>query len=294
MPPSHDTTTFVVPSPGRGESSACCLVMLLGPDMGKRIELQGPELTLGRDPSRDIAIDAPGVSRLHCRLLVSELGTSLVDLGSTNGSYVNGNRIAPNVALPLRPGDLIHVGGVIFKFLQGENVEAQYHDAAYQMMIVDALTQLKNRRYLMELLEREIARSLRHGRPLSLLLIDVDHFKQINDSLGHLAGDHLLRHLADILAKNTRREDCAARYGGDEFAVVMTETPLAGARVFAERLRSGAALLDYRDADREVCVTLSIGVAEVGPGQDSPERLIEAADRRLYEGAKSAGRDRVA
>src|SRR6185312_5800506 len=157
------------------------------------------------------------------------------DLGSTNGTYLNDQEILHET--PLRNGDLIKVGGSIFKFLYGGNVEQLYYEEIYRMAIIDGLTQVYNKRYLLEFLEREMARCHRYARALSLIMFDIDHFKNINDSNGHLAGDYVLRELAGLVRQRIRKEECFARYGGEEFSVVMPEAGPENARRFSEKVR---------------------------------------------------------
>src|SRR5262249_43190695 len=153
---------------------------------------------------------------------VSPGGVTVADLGSTNGTFLNDALVA---RAPLKDGDYLRVGNCIYRFLAGGNVEADYHEEIYRLTITDGLTQTHNKRYLLEFLDRELARSQRHTRPLSLVLFDIDRFKAINDELGHLAGDHVLRELAACVKAAVRREELFARYGGEEFAVVLPETP---------------------------------------------------------------------
>lgn len=273
-------------------SGVACLVVIYGFDLGLRIPLQGSALSVGRDPGNDLALPVQDVSRQHCRFQVRDKEYSVRDLGSTNGTLVNDREIPPGQDFPLSAGDLVALGVVIFKFLDGENVEALYHEEIYRTLMFDGLTGVPNRRYLVEFLEREMARGRRHRRPLTLLLLDVDDFKAINDAAGHLGGDQVLRELAAIIAGQTRRDQCPARFGGDEFAVVMTETALAGARIFAERLRGEVELHEFVADGEVVPVTISIGIESMTPDMSDAEAFLKAADARLYQ-AKNAGRNRV-
>jgi diguanylate cyclase (GGDEF)-like protein len=195
-------------------------------------------------------------------------------------------------AADLHDRDQIKIGRTILKFIAGDNVEASYHEEIYRLMTVDGLTQIANRRAFDEALQREISRAQRYERPMSLLLFDVDHFKQTNDRWGHLAGDMVLRELAATVAPQLRRQDTVARVGGEEFAVIAPEVDLAGARVLAEKIRKLVAAAEFRFERDRVPTTVSIGTAELGAG-DGPQDLYARADAALYE-AKQGGRNRVA
>ncbi len=218
------------------ESGEACLVLIYppGPDMGKRFPLARSETVLGRGADCDIQVDRDSVSRRHARVFRTGENWSVEDLQSTNGSYVDDVPVTKSV---LRDGNFVKIGAAIFKFLMGAGVEASYHEEIYKMTIVDALTGAHNKRYLLEFLEREIARCARYRRPLSLLMFDIDHFKAINDKHGHLTGDYVLREMSRRLLGRVRREELLARYGGEEFAAVLPETDLTGARTFAEQVR---------------------------------------------------------
>ena len=220
-------------------------------------------------------------------------GVRLRDLGSTNGTWLNGRELEPDEEALLRTGDRVELVGVAFKYLEGNDLEAQYHEELYQLAIVDGLTRTFNRRYLMDFLTREISRCRRHARPLSLLLFDIDRFKQINDCFGHSAGDQVLRAIVEVAREGVRREECLARYGGDEFAVVMPETELAGARIVAERTRGRVELHPFKASGRAIPVTISVGVAALSPAMADAEAMLAAADTQLYA-AKMAGRNTAA
>ena len=204
----------------RPVAKEACLVVIYGLELGKKFNLNRPQIIIGRSSKADIQIDQEAVSRNHCKIINTGNAIMLRDMGSTNGTYVNDEMIDEYV---LRDGDFIKVGRCIFKFLSGNNIENAYHEEIYRLTTVDGLTQVFNRRYFVETLEREIGRALRYRRDLSLIMFDIDRFKGVNDSFGHLAGDHVLKHLASVIKTRIRREDVLARYGGEEFAIVLPE-----------------------------------------------------------------------
>ncbi len=261
-----------------------------GPGMGSRYTLGDQPVVIGRGDGCDIRIDDQSVSRQHARLQPGADGYYAVDLGSTNGTFVND---APASMCKLKDGDYLRVGNCICRFLAGGNVEAQYHEEIYRLTIVDALTDIPNKRYLLEFLDRELSRTVRYQRPLALVLFDIDKFKAINDQLGHLAGDFTLRELAACLKQVVRKEELLARYGGEEFAVVLPESTADVAHTVAERLRSVVEQHVFKYDDKPYPVTISLGVATTtGGGAVTPTDLIREADEKLYE-AKRQGRNRV-
>lgn len=269
-----------------------CLVVLYGGTIGRKYELDGEPLTIGRDASNRVILDVPSVSRHHVRIERSGRGRRLVeDLGSTNGTYVN-DEMLEHGAEEIQSGDLVRVGDVIFKYLAGQNIEAAYHEEIYRMTISDGLTGIANLRAFEEFLEREFARSKRYQRELSVLMLDIDHFKEINDTYGHLTGDYVLRDLGELLHRRMRREELVARYGGEEFALVLPETDAEGARRYAETLRHMIEHHDFRFEGRTLTVTASFGVGTFELSMSEPRELVAAADRHLYR-AKQVGRNRV-
>src|SRR5499425_294982 len=210
------------------------LVVIYGNDLGRKFNLNQPSIVIGRSSKSDLQIDQESVSRSHAKLVNTGKTIILRDLGSTNGTYVNDELIDEYV---LRDGDFIKLGRTIFKFLSGGNVENAYHEEIYRLTTVDGLTQIYNKRYFLETLEREISRAHRYNRDLSLIMFDIDYFKNVNDTYGHLAGDSVLKQLAAVLKGRIRREDIMARYGGEEFAIILPEIGVANALVFAEKVR---------------------------------------------------------
>jgi two-component system, cell cycle response regulator len=268
-----------------------CLVLIYppGPDMGKRFPLDTDEVVLGRGSDCDVQIDRDSVSRRHARVFRVSDQWMVEDLGSTNGSYVND---VPIQRSPLRDSDFLKIGAAIFKFLTGAGVEASYYEEIYRMTIVDGLTGAHNKRYFVEFLEREIARCSRYGRPLSLLMFDIDHFKPINDTHGHLTGDYVLKEMSRRLLGRIRKEELLARYGGEEFAVVLPETDHAGAMHFGEQIRQIVCAEPFEYEGDSFGITVSVGVATLNGESVEPAAFIKLADDNLYR-AKRAGRNRV-
>lgn len=271
--------------------SESSLVVIHGPNLGKNYVLDVEEFTIGRDMKNNIVVDLDNVSRRHAIIRTRQGRSYVQDLGSTNGTYLN-DQEALEEAL-LRSGDFVKVGGAIFKFLSGGNIEKLYHEEIYQLTIVDGLTQINNKRYLTEFLEREIGRCHRYNRDLALIMIDLDHFKKVNDTHGHIVGDFVLRELTQRIKQRVRKEECFARYGGEEFAIVIPESGPDNARRFAEKLRKIVADQPFVFEGKEIPVTISLGVADMTPETTDPAQFIKAADAKLYE-AKKAGRNQVA
>ena len=270
-----------------------CLVIIHAPvqsALGRRHVMNRPVTTIGRGRDNDIVLPSDCVSRRHSQLEHRPDGLYVTDLDSTNGTFINDD---PKLTTEhrLRRGDQFTVGDTIFKFLSGSDVEAQYHEIVFRMAITDGLTNLSNRKQLDNLLTEEIPRAQRHGRDLSLLMFDIDHFKTINDTYGHLTGDSVLRGLSLILQKRLRPNDKLGRYGGEEFCAILPETSLASAARIADELRCMVAAHSFNAEGKEIRVTVSIGAACLSPGM-TMEQLYKGADEKLYL-AKRSGRNKV-
>ena len=283
----------VVPSPQLAAEVATesCLVVIHGAELGKKIEI-GPQntLTFGRGRKCDIPIDQDSVSRRHAQLMSDSQGVMVRDLGSTNGTFLNDTPVhEPQL---LRDGDLLNIGRTIFKFFQSGNIEQAYHQEIYRLTTVDGLTQVYNKRYLMETMEREIARCHRYESPLGLVMFDIDHFKRVNDTYGHLAGDHVLRELSFEVRESIRQSDIMGRYGGEEFAILLPSTETKDSMAFAEKVRQRVEAHRFTFDEDIIPVTISLGVSQLDATIRTPEEFIKAADQRLYE-AKQNGRNRA-
>jgi two-component system, cell cycle response regulator len=266
------------------------LVVIYGLELGRKYDLGQKEVLIGRSSKAEIQVDQESISRNHACITNTSRGVHIKDLGSTNGTFVNDELVKAETAL--RNGDLVKIGRTIFKFIAGGNIETAYHDEIYRLTTMDGLTQIYNRRYFEEALEREVSRSRRYERNLTLVMFDVDHFKQVNDRYGHLAGDYVLKQLASTLRTRIRREDVFARYGGEEFGLLLPEIDLPGAVKLADKARR---LVDKQrfEFDKNVIpISISLGVAALTGEHRGAEDLKRAADSKLYE-AKATGRNRV-
>lgn len=278
--------------PGATEKpQAASLVNIYPPNAhGGLIHLPLNRFVVGRESSADLWLDDPSISRVHAIIERTDAGCSLTDNGSTNGTYVNDQRIKTAI---LQPGDLVRFGNHIFKVLGANDIETQFFETVYTRMVRDGLTGAHNKRYLVDALEREVKRTQRHRRPLSIAVLDLDHFKQVNDTYGHLIGDEVLKEASRRLMGMVRQDDIFARYGGEEFIAVFSETNRDQALIVAEFFRHAIAGTSFLTASGLLKVTISIGIASTtGSEPITPNGLIAAADEKLYE-AKRSGRNRV-
>jgi len=264
------------------------LIQIYGPKLGERYTLEADRSTIGRDLGNSIVLVDESVSRFHAKIERTPRGFVLEDLESTNGSRVNDDSIKSCL---LKSGDQLQIGSFILKYIGSGNVEAVYHEEIYRMMITDGLTGIANRRKLDEALENEFLRAKRYGRPLSIAILDADHFKKVNDNHGHIVGDFVLKKLATLFQQNIRREELLGRYGGEEFVVVMPEVDSSGAFQLAEKLRKTVETTMFKSGETELPVTISVGVATLGE-ESSVKDFLDTADQALYR-SKEEGRNRV-
>jgi diguanylate cyclase (GGDEF)-like protein len=276
----------------------CSLVVYSGGDTGRQITLEEGTHSIGRSAAAQLAIDGPGMSRLHAEVTVQGGSVLLRDLGSANGTFVQDQRL--NGPRLLNDGDLLRLGSVLLKFYEHRSVDAALHDRVYRLAMIDAGTGLYNRRYLNDALRRELRLARQRRQPLAVISLDLDHFKRVNDGYGHAAGDLVLRECAVLLGPLVGSAGILGRLGGEEFLVLLPNTPLAAALALAERLRAAVAsrafMLPVGEGEGRRSIlhrqTVSLGVAEWGPAMLETCDLLDAADRRLYQ-AKHEGRDRV-
>ncbi len=260
--------------------------------IGRMHKLEKGEMVLGRSSDAEIQVEDDGISRKHAKVMRGSNGQfQLVDLGSTNGTYLNGTRTQ---VAGLVDGDKIQIGSnTVLKFSLQDQLEEQYQLSIYESATRDGLTRLFNKKYFLDSLKKEFAYCLRHRVALSLILFDVDHFKKINDTFGHQAGDYVLARIAQKVHEAVRSEDVLARYGGEEFALMLRESPEEKAAVCAERCRRAVDTATFAYSGTPIKVTISLGIATLlDSDYAQPEDLIAAADKYLYR-AKQAGRNRV-
>lgn len=265
------------------------LVVIAGPRLGHRVLLSPETLEIGRGASCNFQLDADSVSRLHARIQWDGGHHTVVDLRSTNGTFVNEVRITEHT---LVDGDRIGIGKVLLKYLSGENVEAAYHEEIQRLMRYDGLTGVYNRSHFDETIHNVIWRSRFDPQPITLVVFDLDHFKRINDTLGHPAGDAVLRQCASVVSQTVPQGCLLARTGGEEFAVLCPGLTYQQGHQIAEHVRRAVEASAFVWEGTRVPVTVSLGVAEKQPTDTSHETLYERADAQLYA-AKAAGRNCV-
>ncbi len=305
-PPSSDSTwttgeitadrttdPVLTVAPNSGNKDRATLTIISGINAGQVFALDGTDHVIGRGTEADLWLEDNGVSRRHARVSCRSDGRYFVeDLGSTNGTFLGSQRID---ICEVRPTDRIQLGPhVILRFAITDDAEEELQRRLYESSTRDGLTRLYNRKYFTERLTAEVAYSRRHKVKLAVLLLDLDDFKQINDTHGHLAGDMVLRLVSAQMQRLLRVEDLVARFGGEEFVVLARSTGKTEAVRLAERIRESIAELEIPIADRSLKVTLSMGVAalpDVTP-EGGPTELIALADARLYK-AKAEGKNRV-
>lgn len=271
----------------------CTLTVLSGRNAGTVYAVAGAPVLLGRGDNCDIRIQDDGVSGSHASLTRQGNAFLLVDQGSTNGTWVNAERL--HHPRQVEDGDRIQLGvETVLRADLHTMVEQEAAERLYDAGVRDPLTKAHNRRYLDDRADSEHAFALRHGTPLSVLMIDVDYFKRVNDTHGHQAGDEVLKNVSATLQYTVRKEDTLARYGGEEFLILVRGVPHEGATALGERVRSSLERLVIPWEGQQLRVTASVGVATMSPAQvyETPATLIAAADHCLYQ-AKETGRNRV-
>lgn len=267
------------------------ILFLSGPLQGKLYELEPGRTVIGRADDVNIPLNDSRVSRYHFQITVEPGEAMLEDLGSTNGTYVNGQRTQTH---KLQSGDKIQISSsTIVKFAFGDAGERMFHDEIYNLANLDAATNIYNKQFFIKRYEEEFAFAKRSTSGMSLLMMDIDHFKQVNDTYGHMAGDFVLNHIAQKIQTSIRDEDVLARYGGEEFVVILREIGEEGAYQLAERIRATVCEAPVEFEGNKIPISISIGVASLEDESiESPKVLLAAADEMLYT-SKENGRNRT-
>lgn len=279
-----------LPPTSGGEGSASYkLVMIRGPQIGQEVLLEGDAVDVGREDCA-LTVDSDKLSRQHYVIEPAGATYQVRDLGSTNGTFVNGERVTTR---PLAPDDLVKAGGVVFKFMDAGAVEARYHEEMSKLVTTDALTGARNKRFFDDEFTRSAYDAMSSKQPLSLIVLDIDFFKKVNDTHGHTAGDHVLVEVSGVIASMVRDSDVFARVGGEEFAIIMQRTERAVACAAAEFIRGAVERTQIAFESTPIPVTLSLGVAQLDQAAfESADAFYQRADARLYA-AKEAGRNQV-
>lgn len=286
-----DRTKVSVGRLRRGARNRPYLIVLAGPNFGELYPVEDAENFVGRGANATIRLGDDSISRRHVRIVLDGKDARIEDLGSANGTLLNGERVT---AAPLRDGDTIQLGSkTILKFTYHDELEETFRRQMHDSALRDGLTKVFNRKHLLDRLTVEFAFARRHQTPLALVMIDIDHFKSVNDAFGHLAGDHVLSKLAAIVQSVLCAEEVLGRYGGEEFAVLCLDADHVAAGIVAERIRATVEQTSFAHEGRAIPVTVSLGIAGYpAVAASNPDELIGAADEALYE-AKRSGRNRV-
>lgn len=284
--PANDKRTVYTPM----------LICFQGTQRGVRFQLNKTENSLGRSPTATVRVDDELASRNHAVIHYSNIGSpeevpdcSIEDVGSRNGTDLNGAPVWRRTRL--RERDRITIGGTVLGFFLRDKSELELESSMIQLAMRDALTGLPNRHAFTMAFEQNLERCRRHNHPMSLLVVDIDHFKQVNDNFGHDVGDRALAHIAKILHEATRSTELCARWGGEEFTVLLPEGNCVAAHTLGERVRKHVELSECILPSITLNLTVSVGGAELMPGE-TPEQLFRRADQQLLK-AKQEGRNQV-
>jgi two-component system cell cycle response regulator len=267
------------------------LVVLAGASVGEMYKVEGDKTIIGRGQKAQVRLLDDGISREHAQVVIEGNRIYLEDLGSTNGTFCNGLKVDRR---ELADGDKILVGSTtILKFTYHDNLDEIFQKQMYESALRDGLTKAFNKKYFTDRLESEFTFAIRHQSPLVLVMFDIDHFKKVNDTYGHQAGDLVLSELSTLLTAALRAEDVFARYGGEEFAVICRGTDLTQAQIVGDRMRKAVEGHRFTFEGTLIPVTISVGIAGLPDDtvKDATD-LVARADKALYQ-SKHGGRNRV-
>jgi two-component system cell cycle response regulator len=290
----HDVTTLMEGEVKFDSSSRHpYLVVFVGQNSGNRYKIKKGATTLGRSPEADITLDDQMISRIHCTVEWKGDKISIEDKGSTNSTYVDSKKV--NRA-DLRRGAPLQIGQSVMKVEFKDKAEIRLEDSLIKSASVDALTGTFNRQFFMKRAAEEIAFARRHEKAVGFIMMDIDHFKQVNDTYGHQMGDSVLHQFATIVSQVKRTEDVFARYGGEEFIIMPRgELHKNGLSLQCERIRKAVEKFEFHFGEDQVRITVSVGYSlkeADSTAELSLTQLISEADKALYL-AKKRGRNRT-
>ena len=285
-----DKTVFTQVSAEYTKDEKAFILFLSGNLQGKLFCLEQDETVIGRAEDATISIHDQRISRYHFKIMFEMGKAVLEDAGSTNGTFVNGNRVQRHV---LENGDQIQIStSTVIKFGYGDEGERMFLSEFYRMANFDAVTGAYNKHAFEKRLEEEVVLATRTKQELSLIMLDLDYFKKVNDTYGHLAGDFILAEIVKSIQSTMREWDILARYGGEEFVVLLRGVDGVGAAKLADRLRKNVQDAKFIFEGTQIPVTISLGVSQVGGNIKSSKQLIAIADECLYASKKN-GRNKV-
>jgi two-component system cell cycle response regulator len=278
----------------KAKEQPACLILIRGTPQGHRYFITADQMIIGRDPSADISISDPSISRKHARVTRTENVVTLEDLGSSNGTAVNGKKIEKGNVVTLSKEDLVKLGNSIVKYLPAGEIEIIFYGNLNQAANTDPMTKCFNKGYFLEAIEAEVKRAKALSTTLALIFFDLDHFKKVNDNYGHEGGDYVLKEFANLVRGLgiLQQKDIFARYGGEEFCLMMPGTSIDDATKIADQIRGKVQGHEFNYEGKKIPVTTSLGVAELRSDMETASDLIKSSDKALYE-SKEGGRNRV-
>jgi two-component system, cell cycle response regulator len=267
-----------------------CLVIYLGKPQGKVFILTQNPQAIGRGSECEIPILDESLSRKHAEVFKNGAGQHCIrDLRSTNGTFINGRKLLPGKATEMKDGDFVKLGNIIFKFIAKGKIDTVFHKDIRTLATRDELTGIPNRKSITTALEEESYKTRKTNEPLSLIMLDLDKFKSVNDDFGHAAGDLVLKESAKVIQSLIRERDYVGRYGGDEFLVLLWNTARTNACIVAERIRAGVEKHSFLFEGKKISVTLSLGVACLDDSMESTDDFVKRADEAQYIAKKNGG-----
>ena len=265
------------------------LIIVDGDNAGKIYPLDKKAITIGRSDEFDIQLADSSCSREQAIIEFNDNNKPVLkDLDSTNGTFVNGAKITE---INIEDGDKILLGfSSVFMFAIQDSLESKFQMNLYESSITDHLTGAFNQKYFLDTLSKAFSYSLRHHTSLGLLMLDIDFFKKINDTYGHIVGDIVLKEFVKRIKNNLRNEDILCRYGGDEFAVIVRDFKYGFVKIAADRIRLFFDGRSINCKDHKINISVSIGAATIDyENIATSEDMIELADANLYKAKQSGG-----